>query len=54
MRGFGELYRTSVGLGLGHLRRHGYSREAVIRIVVPLDPSRYLELPWALERLGAR
>ena len=25
--------------------RHGYLREAVIRVVVPLDPSRYLELP---------
>jgi len=29
-------------------------REAVIRIVVPLDPSRYLELPAAAEALGAR
>lgn len=54
MRGYGELYRTSLGLGLRYLRRHGYSREAVIRLVVPLDPSRYLELPWALDRLGAR
>jgi SAM-dependent methyltransferase len=25
-----------------------------VRIVVPLDPSRYLELPWALETLAAR
>ncbi len=25
-----------------------------MRVVVPLDPSRYLELPWAIERLGAR
>jgi len=54
VRGYGELYRTSLGLGLGHLRRHGYAREAVIRLVVPLDPSRYLELPWALERLDVR
>lgn len=54
MRGYGELYRTSLRLGLGHLRRHGYAREAVVRLVVPLDPSRYLELPWALDRLGAR
>lgn len=53
LRGWGELYRISVGLGLRHLTRHGYSREAVIRIVVPLDPSRYVELPWALDRLGA-
>src|SRR5262249_46727341 len=27
-------------------------REAVIRVVVPLDPSRYLELPAALRELG--
>lgn len=44
----------SVGLGLRHLRRHGYLREAVVRVVVPLDPSRYLELPWALQALGAQ
>ena len=25
-----------------------------MRIVVPMDPSRYLELPWALETLAAR
>jgi len=25
-----------------------------VRVVVPLDPSRYLELPWALDRLGAK
>ncbi|MCY7301552.1 MAG: class I SAM-dependent methyltransferase [Thermoleophilia bacterium] len=53
MRGWSELYRTSLGLGVRHLRRHGYAREAVIRLVIPLDPSRYLELPWALEHLDA-
>ena len=37
-----------------HLLQHGYRREAVVRVVVPLDPSRYLELPWAIERLGAQ
>jgi SAM-dependent methyltransferase len=52
VRGWGELYRTSVALGLRHLRHHGYLREAVVRIVIPLDPSRYLELPWALDRLA--
>lgn len=52
MRDWTSLYRTSVGLGIRHLRRHGYSREAIVRVVVPLDPSRYLELPWALENLG--
>lgn len=54
LRGWGELYRISVGLGLRDLQRHGYSREAVIRTVVPLDPSRYVELPWALDRLRAQ
>jgi SAM-dependent methyltransferase len=53
MRGWTGLFRTSVGLGARHLVRHGYLREAVIRVVIPMDPSRYLELPWALERLSA-
>jgi SAM-dependent methyltransferase len=52
VRGWAGLYRTSVGLGASHLLRRGYLREAVVRIVVPLDPSRYLELPWAPEALG--
>ena len=54
MRGWASLYRTSVGLGLRYLLRHGYLREAVIRVVVPLDPSRYLELPPAARELGAQ
>ncbi len=54
MHGWGRLYRTSVGLGLSYLSRHGYLREAVIRIVVPLDPSRYLELPETMFELAAR
>jgi SAM-dependent methyltransferase len=54
VRGWASLYSTSVGLGLRHLVRHGYRREAVVRVVVPLDPSRYLELPWAIERLEAQ
>jgi SAM-dependent methyltransferase len=54
VRGWASLYRTSVGLGARHLARRGYLREAVVRIVVPLDPSRYLELPWALEALALR
>jgi len=53
MRGWLGLYRTSVGLGLRQLRRRGYHREAVVRVVVPLDPSRYVELPWALDALHA-
>ena len=54
MRGWAGLYAESVKLGVRHLVRKGYRREAVVRVVVPLDPSRYLELPWAIERLGAR
>ena len=54
MRGWAGLWAESVQLGLRHLARHGYLREAVVRVVVPLDPSRYLELPWAIERLAAR
>jgi SAM-dependent methyltransferase len=54
MRGWLDLYRTSLGLGVRYLLRHGYLREAVIRIVVPLDPSRYLELPDTQRELAAR
>jgi SAM-dependent methyltransferase len=54
VRGWLRLYGTSVGLGLRYLVRHGYLREAVIRVVLPLEPSRYLELPWAHAALGAR
>ena len=53
-RGWLPLYRTSVGLGLRYVLRHGYMREAVIRVVVPLDPSRYVELPDTMRELGAR
>jgi SAM-dependent methyltransferase len=52
VRGWVGLYRTSVALGLRHLLRRGYSREAVVRVVIPLDPSRYLELPWAMQALA--
>jgi SAM-dependent methyltransferase len=54
MRGWVGLYRTSVGLGAKYLARHGYLREAAIRVVVPLDPSRYLELPETKRELAAR
>lgn len=54
MREWLGLYRTSVGLGARYLLRHGYLREAVIRVVVPLDPSRYLELPETRRELAAR
>ena len=54
MRGWLQLYGTSVRLGLAYLLRHGYLREAVIRVVVPMDPSRYLELPAVRDALAAR
>lgn len=54
MRGWLPLYALSVRLGLRHLVRHGYRREALIRVLLPLEPSRYLELPWARRALGAR
>ena len=53
MRGWLPFYRTSVGLGLRALRHGNREREAIVRVVIPLDPSRYLELPWALEALAA-
>lgn len=54
MHGWFEPYRVSLGLGIRQLARRRYLREAVIRVVVPMDPSRYLELPWAIRNLGAR
>jgi SAM-dependent methyltransferase len=54
MRGWTGLYRLSVSLGVHDLRRHGPTREGAIRLAIPLDPSRYLELPWAERTLGAR
>jgi SAM-dependent methyltransferase len=54
MRGWLRFWTASVGLGARYLLRHGYLREAVIRVIVPLDPSRYLELPWARRELAAR
>jgi SAM-dependent methyltransferase len=53
VRGWTSLYRLSWRLGLRHLLRRGFLREAVIRLVVPLEPSRYLELPQTIAALGA-
>lgn len=54
VQGWWPLYVLSWRLGLRALLRRRHLREAVIRIVVPLDPSRYLELPHALRELRAR
>jgi len=48
-----DLYALSLRLGARYLTRHGYLREAVIRLVVPMDPIRYVELPWARFALAA-
>jgi SAM-dependent methyltransferase len=53
-RGWTRLYRLSIALGLHDLVHNGPSREGAIRIAIPLDPSRYLELPWAEQELAAR
>lgn len=53
-RGWLSLFVLSVRLGARHLVRHGFLREAVVRVVVPLDPSRYLEFPETLRELAAR
>ncbi len=49
-----SLYALSLRLGTSHLVRRGYLREAVVRLVVPMDPSRYLEFPETLTALDAR
>ena len=54
MKGWLRFWTASVGIGTRYLFRHGYLREALIRVIVPLDPSRYLELPWAERELAAR
>lgn len=54
VRGWLPLYRLSWRLGLRALVRRKRLREALIRLIVPLDPSRYLELPHAIREVGAR
>ena len=53
MRGWASLYALSLRLGARSLLRDGPNRQALIRLLVPLDPSRYLELPDTLEQLDA-
>lgn len=53
VRGWLPLYLLSWRLGLTELRRRRNVREAARRIVVPMDPSRYVELPHSLRELGA-
>ena len=46
----GSVSASGSGSSLGA----GISARRSIRVVVPMDPSRYLELPWAVRSLGAR
>ena len=49
MRGWFDLYLLSLRLGLRHIG----TRQGLIRVLIPLDPSRYLELPAARRELAA-
>jgi SAM-dependent methyltransferase len=53
LRGWLPLYLLSWRLGARYLLRHGWLREAAVRLAIPLDPSRYLELPDVLLQLDA-
>jgi SAM-dependent methyltransferase len=53
MRGWLPFYRTSWRLGLEGMARRGALREALTRLAIPLDPSRYLEFPDVVRELGA-
>ena len=53
MRGWLPFYRTSWRLGVRGLAGGGPRREALTRLVIPMDPSRYLEFPYALRELRA-
>jgi SAM-dependent methyltransferase len=54
MRGWLPFYMTSWRLGVRALLHGGPRREALIRLVIPMDPSRYLEFPDAVRELGVR
>lgn len=54
MRGWSELHLLSWRLGARALLRRRALRQAVVRLVIPLDPSRYLELPPAIAALDVR
>jgi SAM-dependent methyltransferase len=54
VRGWVPFYLTSWRLGARALARRRALRQAVIRLVIPLDPSRYLEFPETVRELDAR
>jgi SAM-dependent methyltransferase len=54
VRGWSELHLLSWRLGARALLRRRALRQAVVRLVIPLDPSRYLELPPTIAALAVR
>ena len=54
MRGWTRLYGLSIKLGARDFFRHGFSRAAAIRVLVPIEPSRFIEFPETLRALSAR
>jgi len=52
MRGWRELHVLSWRLGVRGLVRRRAVRQALVRLVIPLDPSRYLELPPTIASLA--
>lgn len=54
MRGWSELHLLSWRLGARALLHRRALRQAVVRLVIPLDPSRYLELPPTIAALAVR
>lgn len=53
-RGWLGLFALSLRLGARQLLRRRCAREALVRVVVPMDPSRYLEFPETLRELAVK
>ena len=54
LRGWFPFYRSSVALGLRRLLTGHFSREAVIRVIAPIEDSRFFELPATVDALAAK
>jgi SAM-dependent methyltransferase len=53
LRGWFPFYRLSVGLGVRSFARGRFTREALIRVLAPLEDVRLFELPETVAALGA-
>jgi SAM-dependent methyltransferase len=51
LRGWAPFFRLSVGLGLRSFLRGRFTREALIRVVAPLEDTRLFELPATVASL---